>query len=76
MQEPELHRHQGMEAVAGQQREGHRAAEALPGFARANVRDHLVPADEAAGQVSAHVAELRHGDEVELVILTQQPPLG
>ena len=46
-------------------RDGDGTAEAFPGLAGADARDHLVPADERADGVGAHVAELRDEDEVE-----------
>ena len=44
-----------------------RSAKSLPGFAGTDARNHLVLPDERPDAVGAHVAELRHDDEVEHV---------
>lgn len=44
------------------------AAEAFPGFAGADARDHFVFADEGAGDVSAEVAEFGDENKIENVV--------
>ena len=78
-----MHRREQLE-LAGENPEDHestqhrpddRAEESLPGFARADVRDHLVFADQRPGYVGTHVGEFRD-DEHEQKIETASRRAG
>ena len=61
--------HQLEQAPAREQRKDERPEKAFPGFLRADVRNHLMSPDQAAGQIRAHVAELGDRDQIENVEL-------
>src|SRR2546428_12621879 len=65
-----MSRHELEQDQAAKERKPERTKEAFPGFFRADVRDHLVAADRAAGQIRAHVAELRHRDQIQDIKLS------
>ena len=56
------------EQHAGQRGHGHRAGKSLPGLARADARNHFVPADQRADGIGSRVAELGDEDEVEHIV--------
>src|SRR5436190_23434326 len=63
--------HQLEHAPAGEKREGERSEKTFPGFLRADVRNELMTPNQAAGQIRAHIAELRDGDQIEDIKLAR-----
>ena len=54
---------------AGQRRNHNRAAKTFPRFAGADARDHFVFADQRPDRISAAIAELRHENEIQDVVM-------
>src|ERR1035438_9082913 len=57
------------EDQAGERRDDDSTSKTLPGLAGADAGNHLVPADQGAGRISARVAELRDEHEVKQVVM-------
>ncbi len=57
--------HHELQRHADGQRRRDRAGETFPRLARADARDHLVPAEGGADDVRAHVGEFRHRQQVD-----------
>src|SRR5207302_11439484 len=63
-------------AARAEKRKTERAEKTLPRFFRRDVRDERVSADEAAGDIRAHVAELRNHDQIEHIKMPGHVPGG
>src|SRR5437763_12939478 len=70
VQRREMSRHQFEKRQTRQQRKSQRAKESFPCFLWANVRNQRMPPNDAAGKISAHVAELRDRDYIKAVKLS------
>ena len=63
-------RHEFEKCQAAKQRKDNRAEETFPGFFRADVRNHQMPPNHAAGQIRAHVREFGDRDQVQHIKLS------
>ena len=68
--------HQLEQHQTAQERKNKRAKKSFPGFFCADVRAHQMPTERTARQIRAHVAELRHRDQIQNVKLAGHDAIG
>ena len=68
-QRRQVTRHQLEQDETAQKSKGERAEKSFPRLLCANLRHHQMPANRAASQIRAHVAELRDRNQIETIKL-------